>query len=75
MAISLSITEDSSAMKKRLECLKYLSGHRVDVGLTSSASERSRTLLAIHEHCQVFLLIHYIAPSTLNLFILFQQKA
>ena len=50
MAISLTITEDSSALKKRLECLEYLYGHRVDVGLVSSASERSRTLLAIHEH-------------------------
>ena len=34
----------------RLQCLKYLATHTVEVGLTSTASGRSRTLLAIHEH-------------------------
>ena len=34
----------------RLAALKTLADSRVDVGLTSSASARSRMLLAIHEH-------------------------
>ena len=34
--------------ENREECLDYLRRHAVDVGLTSSASERSRFLLGIH---------------------------
>ena len=37
-------------MKDRLQCLQYLATHTVGAGLTSTASARSRTLLAIHEH-------------------------
>ena len=48
--MKLRMTENTEREKKRLECLDYLRKHRVDVGLTSSASDRSRTLLAIHEH-------------------------
>ena len=48
--LKFSITEDSEKLKDRLQCLKYLATHTVEVGLTSTASGRSRTLLAIHEH-------------------------
>ena len=48
--ITLSITEDTKKLQDRLQCLRYLATHTVEVGLTSTASERSRTLLAIHEH-------------------------
>jgi hypothetical protein len=48
--MKLRMTENTEREKKRLECLDYLRKHRVNVGLTSSASDRSRTLLAIHEH-------------------------
>jgi len=48
--LKFSITEDSEKLKDRLQCLRYLATHTVEVGLTSSASGRSRTLLAIHEH-------------------------
>ena len=48
--LKLSIQEDTDALEERLDCLVYLSKHRVDVGLPSAASARSRTLLAIHEH-------------------------
>ena len=48
--INLFITEDTEKLEDRLQCLKYLATHTVEVGLTSSASGRSRTLLAIHEH-------------------------
>ena len=48
--IGLSISEDSEKLEDRLQCLRYLATHTVEVGLTSSASGRSRTLLAIHEH-------------------------
>jgi len=37
-------------MKDCLQCLQYLATHTVEVGLASSASARSRILLAIHEH-------------------------
>lgn len=47
---SLQFKEDTSKLQDRLQCLKYLATHTVDVGLTSSASGRSRMLLAIHEH-------------------------
>jgi len=48
--INLFITEDTEKLEDRLQCLRYLATHTVEVGLTSSASGRSRTLLAIHEH-------------------------
>ena len=48
--IKLSSKENTDKMKDRLQCLQYLATHTVEVGLTSTASERSRTLLAIHEH-------------------------
>ena len=48
--ISLKISESNKKLQDRLQCLQYLATHTVEVGLTSTASERSRTLLAIHEH-------------------------
>ena len=48
--IKLTSKEDTDQMKDRLQCLQYLATHTVEVGLTSTASERSRALLAIHEH-------------------------
>ena len=48
MAISLAMTEDTDLLEKRNRCLKYLQKHKVDVGLTSSASGRSIFLLGIH---------------------------
>ncbi len=45
-----TFTEDTALESSRFSCLKALSETRVDVGLTSSASPRSRFLLAIHEH-------------------------
>ena len=48
--ITLKITEATKKLQDRLQCLQYLATHTVEVGLTSTASERSRTLLAIHEH-------------------------
>ena len=48
--IKLTSKEATDKMKDRLQCLQYLATHTVEVGLTSSASARSRTLLAIHEH-------------------------
>ncbi len=46
--ISLETREDTGLLEKRETCLAYLRSHRVDVGLVSSASARSRFLLAIH---------------------------
>ena len=46
--ITLTIHEDSEHQEKRRECLEWLGKHRVDVGLTSKASGRSRFLLGIH---------------------------
>ena len=46
----LDFKESTEALSKRFSCLDYLRTHRVDVGLTSSASARSRMLLAIHEY-------------------------
>ncbi len=43
------ITDDNS-WQKRFDALKKLAESQVDVGLTSSASGRSRFLLAIHEN-------------------------
>ena len=48
MALTLKMTEDTERLKKRDECLKYLRENKVDVGLTSHASGRSRFLLGIH---------------------------
>ena len=48
--INLTFTEATTKLQDRLQCLQYLATHTVEVGLTSTASERSRTLLAIHEH-------------------------
>ena len=48
--ITLKITEETEKFQDRLQCLQYLATHTVEVGLTRTASERSRTLLAIHEH-------------------------
>ena len=48
--ITLKISEATEKLQDRLQCLQYLATHTVEVGLTSTASERSRTLLAIHEH-------------------------
>ena len=50
MALSLKFTEDTGLLEKRDECLEYLLKHKVDVGLMSSASARSRFLLGIHTH-------------------------
>ena len=50
MGITLKINEATKKLQDRLQCLQYLATHTVEVGLTSSASARSRALLAIHEH-------------------------
>ena len=46
--LKLTFTEDVEMLENREKCLEYLRRHAVDVGLTSSASARSRFLLAIH---------------------------
>ena len=46
--LKIAITENTDQIKKRTKCLEYLKKHRVDVGLTSKASARSKFLLAIH---------------------------
>ena len=48
--IRLTVTEDTDLLEKRDKCLDYLRKHKVDVGLVSSASARSRFLLGIHSH-------------------------
>ena len=48
--MKFSFSDDESLWEKRLAALKTLASSRVDVGLTSSASARSRMLLVIHEH-------------------------
>ena len=48
MAICLKKTEDTERLGARDKCLEYLRHHAVDVGLTSSASARSRFLLGVH---------------------------
>ena len=48
MALTLKMTEDTELLEKRDKCLEYLRKHKVDVGLTSSASGRSVFLLGIH---------------------------
>ena len=65
--IRFSISEDTEKLEDRLQCLKYLATHTVEVGLTSTASGRSRTLLAIHEHAfaEVFsVLSQYVKVKT-----------
>ena len=46
--LKIIITEDTEKIVKRAKCLKFLQKHRVDVGLTSKASARSKFLLGIH---------------------------
>ena len=46
--IRLKISEKTEFMEKREKCLDWLRGHCVRVGLPSSASARSRFLLAVH---------------------------
>ena len=46
--LKITVTENTDQIKKRAKCLEYLQKHRVDVGLTSKASARSKFLLAIH---------------------------
>lgn len=46
---NLSFTEDTDLWEARFAALKKLAASKVDVGLTSSASGRSRFLMAIHE--------------------------
>ena len=48
--IKLSLNEDAKKLEDRLQCLRYLATHTVEVGLTRTASGRSKALLAIHEH-------------------------
>ena len=48
--MKLMFSEDLALERKRLECLQYLARNKVDVGLTSTASGRSRFLMALHEH-------------------------
>ena len=46
--IKLTVTEDTDLLDKRKKCLEWLRKHKVDVGLTSTASGRSKFLLGIH---------------------------
>ena len=46
--LRLSISQDINRLEKREKCLDWLRKHQVNVGLTSSASDRSRFLLGIH---------------------------
>ena len=46
--LKLSVKEDTELLEKREECLEFLRKHKVDVGLTSTASGRSKFLLGIH---------------------------
>ena len=48
--MKLQLTEHTERLKKRLNALKYLAEHRVDIGLPETASERNRMILAIQEH-------------------------
>ena len=47
--LALTVSEEDDSLEKMFSCLDYLSHHKVDVGLTSSASGRSLFLMAIHE--------------------------
>ena len=46
--LKLQVAEHTDLLKKRERCLEWLRKHKVDVGLTSTASGRSRFLLGIH---------------------------
>ena len=46
--LKLQVAKDTDRLKKREKCLRYLREHKVDVGLTSTASARSKFLLGIH---------------------------
>ena len=48
--LKLSFSENTNLLKKRSSCLKFLREKQVSVGLTSTASARSRFLLAVHTH-------------------------
>lgn len=48
--MKFTLTEDTELLEKREKCLEWLRTHKVDVGLTSSASGRSVFLLNIHTH-------------------------
>ena len=48
--LNIKLTEHKETLEKRLAALRYLAEHRVDVGLTETASERNRMILAIQEH-------------------------
>lgn len=48
--LKLAFTEKTELQQDREQCLDWLRKHQVDVGLTSSASARSRFLLGIHTH-------------------------
>ena len=46
--IQIQFTEDTEKIENREKCLDYLRKKKVDVGLTSTASGRSKFLLGIH---------------------------
>ena len=46
--IRIQFKEDTKKIDSREKCLEYLRKHKVDVGLTSTASGRSKFLLGIH---------------------------
>ena len=48
--MKLTLKEDTERLENRKKCLDWLRKHRADVGLTASASGRSRFLLGIHSH-------------------------
>ena len=48
--MNLTFTDNNDLWEKRFACLKALAESKVDVGLTSSASGRSRFLMAIHDY-------------------------
>ena len=50
MSLKLRVAESIDRLEKRLEALKYLAGHEVNVGLTDDSSERNRFILAVQEH-------------------------
>lgn len=46
--LKISFTENTEIIQKRMKCLEWLRDHKVDVGLTSKASARSKFLMGIH---------------------------
>ena len=48
--MNINLTEHTEDFPKRLEALRFLSAHAVQVGLPSNASPRNRMILAIQEH-------------------------